>query len=292
MNTTRIKSNANKVYKSAINPLNRGEIFVFLNEAKKYILSLKIEKPKSGNIVQLVKSSHRTGFRGFVINIISLTAMYFELVEDHHWLLFLATYRLSQDHLEMMFGKIRSLNGPNDNPMAHQFVSAYRKILHQCETTHSPYSNVTALANSAIGLITSDILTVPSFMTNRLKLPEKQTLFPSFENPTKEMLSSLAMSHEILDWEQLMQSEYLTDDIQDAGIVFAAKSIESRLTSCDQIYCNTCVKILQNSSKINDHMCNSLTTGTPCISTYKICKLTDTIVKSYINSGQQIKMKT
>lgn len=292
MNSTRIKTNEKNVYKSAINPTNKNEIFVFLNEAKNYILSLKIMQPKSGNIVQLVKSTHRTGFRGLIIDIISLTAIYFELVEDHHWLIFFATYRVSQDHIEMMFGKIRSLNGQNDNPMPHQFVSAYRKILHQCEVTHSPYSNVSALANSTVGLISSDILTVPSFMKNRLKLTEQQTSFSSFENPTSEIQSSLIASHETLDWEQLIQTEYLTDNVQDSGIVFAAKSIESRLTNCEQIYCNPCVEILRNSPKINDHVCVNLETAPPCISTYKICKLTDTVVKIYINSGQQIKLKT
>lgn len=38
-------------------------------------------------------------------------------------------------------------------------------------------------------------------------------------------------------------------------------------------------------------MCIGTATGKPCISTYKICKLTDIAVKSYINSGQHIKQK-
>lgn len=88
-----------------MNSTNAAEVFSFLIEAKKYILSLKV-RSRQGLIIPMIESDYSTGFRGFIIDIISVMGMYEQYVENHHWLLFLATYRLSQDHLEMFFGNI------------------------------------------------------------------------------------------------------------------------------------------------------------------------------------------
>lgn len=45
----------------------------------------------------------------------------------------LRTYAFSQDHLEMLFCKIRSKNGHNDNPNVIQFQGALRKLLSNVE---------------------------------------------------------------------------------------------------------------------------------------------------------------
>lgn len=92
-------------FKSALNQNNVAKIFELLLEAKKYILSLKIMNKRSKRIVPIVKSDNNTAFRGFILNINSIMAMYKEYVEDQHWMNFIATYRLSQDHLEMFFGE-------------------------------------------------------------------------------------------------------------------------------------------------------------------------------------------
>lgn len=81
--------------------------------------------------------------------------MYRELVEQRHWLQFFATYRFSQDHLEMFFGNIRTLNGYNDNPMAQQFISAYRKLWLQSDIAVSDRSNVACLETSHILYVSS-----------------------------------------------------------------------------------------------------------------------------------------
>lgn len=91
-------------FKSAVNEKNVVVIFEFLIEAKKYILSLKIKDKRTGLIIPIVKSDYATAFRGFILNINSLMEMYKEYVEKNHWMNFIATYRLSQDHLEMFFG--------------------------------------------------------------------------------------------------------------------------------------------------------------------------------------------
>lgn len=104
MNSQRIRSDSSNKFKSAINPENLADVLQFLYEAKSYILSLKILSKRTGRLLPIVSSDHRTGFRGFIITIISVIAMYKEYVENHSWMTFFATYRLSQDHLEMLFG--------------------------------------------------------------------------------------------------------------------------------------------------------------------------------------------
>lgn len=42
---------------------------------------------------------------------------------------YIRMYKLSQNHLELFFGQIRSQGGHNNNPTAKQFRSAYRKLV-------------------------------------------------------------------------------------------------------------------------------------------------------------------
>ena len=42
---------------------------------------------------------------------------------------YILTYKLSQDHLELLFSCIRALNGHCTNPMVRQFISAIKRIL-------------------------------------------------------------------------------------------------------------------------------------------------------------------
>ncbi|GLV42967.1 hypothetical protein CBL_20521, partial [Carabus blaptoides fortunei] len=49
--------------------------------------------------------------------------------EEEQSLATIPSYRLSQDHLEVLFGVIRRHGGSCNNPTPYQFRSAYRKIL-------------------------------------------------------------------------------------------------------------------------------------------------------------------
>lgn len=217
--------------------------------------------------------------------------MYTELVEEHHWMLFFATYRMSQDHIEMMFAKIRTMNGNNDNPMAHQFISAYRKILHQCETTHSLYANVKALdGSSSTSLVTSGILTIPSTrnLRSRLQQDVQQQNDLLLRHSSESVMQE---SNDFLNWELLNEMDYLTDSTQNAGIVHMAQHIENKLKDCSQIYCEPCLQLLQHSAKVDSKMCINIERSLPCSSTYKICKVADLLLKQHIDSGSHIKQK-
>ena len=72
----------------------------------------------------------KTGFIGFLVAIRSTQSLFHTLVEkDDAPLKYLLTYKLSQDHLELFFGAIRSMGGFNNNPTAQQFTAAYKRLL-------------------------------------------------------------------------------------------------------------------------------------------------------------------
>lgn len=50
-------------------------------------------------------------------------------VGEHNLLKYLLTYKISQDHLELFFGAIRSKGGHNNNPTSRQFEAAYKRLI-------------------------------------------------------------------------------------------------------------------------------------------------------------------
>lgn len=70
MNTKRIINNHSNQFKSAINQNNVNEIFLFLNDARLYLLSLKVKHKKKDEIISIFKSEIKVGFRGFVVDIV------------------------------------------------------------------------------------------------------------------------------------------------------------------------------------------------------------------------------
>ena len=104
---------------------------------RKYILHLQMVKPsgeepsskkrKTDN--RVVTGSRKRGFLGFLINLKSYETLFNTYVEDKKLLSFILGHKLSQDHLEMFFGAIRSSLGLNNNPTIPQFKSLYRKLV-------------------------------------------------------------------------------------------------------------------------------------------------------------------
>lgn len=137
---------------------------------KDYICSLKIyikrrrifRRSVTMKIIQkkkkLVISARKTGFIGFVICIDSLKHLYSTLVETNA-LKYISMYRLSQDHLELLFGVIRRQGAYNNNPNTRQFQGIYKKILGHLELRSS-------LSGTCIPLDNFKILTWSSAVDN------------------------------------------------------------------------------------------------------------------------------
>ena len=72
----------------------------------------------------------KTGFIGFMVAIESMKGIFAELVErEEAPMMYILTYKFSQDHLELFFGATRSSGGFNNNPTAQQFTAAYKRLL-------------------------------------------------------------------------------------------------------------------------------------------------------------------
>ena len=114
-----------KGYKRPMREENILAVKDFLKTAENYIKQIKLA---DGKLV--VNSNRKTGFQGFLVCIHSLITMYDTLIGcSERQLNFLMSYKMSQDHIELFFGKIRSMGGCNNNPTSRQFSSAYKKIL-------------------------------------------------------------------------------------------------------------------------------------------------------------------
>lgn len=97
----------------------------------------------------------KTGFLGFLICLESLKVLFSRLVETNV-MKYIATYRLSQDHLELFFGCIRQKGGYNNNPNVVQFKSAYKKILNHLELKNNFSGNCVPLEKINVLCSTND----------------------------------------------------------------------------------------------------------------------------------------
>ncbi|KAL4126973.1 hypothetical protein QTP88_011171 [Uroleucon formosanum] len=148
----------------AICKKNIIEIKEFYEEFSNYIKKLKLVENKNGQIthVLILKSARKNGFLGFLICFESLNSLYNNyLMPD--LIDYICFYKLSQDHIELFFGTIRSHGGHNDNPTARQFRSAYRKLLINAKIKDGSLGN-------CIPLDEIDILNCSS-ATNAIKDP-------------------------------------------------------------------------------------------------------------------------
>lgn len=125
-----------------------------------YIRSIKLE-----NGVKILHSRNKTGFLGFLVNISSIRNLYNDYCAKHYEIEgyeddncqdhnqsyrieALFTYRLSQDHIETLFGAIRAKGGSNDNPNASQFKASYKRLL-KCNNVMSSSDADCSNRNSA-----------------------------------------------------------------------------------------------------------------------------------------------
>ena len=114
-----------KGFKSALCVNNKHAWQPFLEMAFEYLLHIK---NASGQLMYTTR--RKTGFVGFLLAIRSIEGIFQDFVESGPApLRYLLTYKLSQDHLELFFGAIRSAGGFNNNPTAQQFTAAYKRLL-------------------------------------------------------------------------------------------------------------------------------------------------------------------
>lgn len=149
------------IFKRTLSRENKRIVFDFFDEIIKYFTSLKVEviyykknETKNGHktddvdsargnkkrenskkeereidrieVKPILHTNQKIAFRGFIIDIISLKSMFQLYVEEENFLDSIPTYNLLKDVLEMMFSRIRSCGGFNNNPNIPQLKGAFR----------------------------------------------------------------------------------------------------------------------------------------------------------------------
>lgn len=132
-------------YKKPLCPHNKTQVFEFLTKAELYINKLKL-----ADGTKVINCSRKTGFIGFLTCIKSVKALYIQAVEEEASIKYLPVYKISQDHLELLFGHIRAHGGCNNNPTPRQFQAIYKKLLVKTELRDVDNGNCTSLENIAI----------------------------------------------------------------------------------------------------------------------------------------------
>lgn len=118
---------------------NFHERKIWLEEMLSYLAALQDVK---GN--KMCSGKKKTPWIGFIITIKSILHITESLLyRDSNPLNFVCAYKLSQDHLEMLFSRIRRRNGWNNNPNALQFKYSLRSTLMKNSIMPSKRANVT-----------------------------------------------------------------------------------------------------------------------------------------------------
>lgn len=130
-------SSFGKDYKSAIFRENLDTKEQFLNESSEYLNNLKMADGKT----PVIKSRRKTFIIGFMAAGKSIIGLSRSLFEKYDSVKFVLGYKISQDHIETLFSKIRSCGGFNNNPDVRQFTAALKRLLVKQEVTPSPNAN-------------------------------------------------------------------------------------------------------------------------------------------------------
>lgn len=195
------------MFKTAITLANYSRLFTYFEEAIRYIKSLRLELDGQ----RLLFSKRRTAFRGLIIDMVNTQSVYHKLIASNT-IESLSTFRFSQDPLESLFGRIRSLNGYNDNPNEQQFCSALRKVTVNTEVTCSSFSNCVDSLN---------ILTISSMKpavneTHRFGVIE----YLKYVDDNKEMQKVKAYESSLVS-------------LENCSIAYIAGIIERKIENCE-----------------------------------------------------------
>lgn len=102
----------------------------------------------------ILKSPRKTGFNGLITCLKSMGRLFDNVIKTGQ-LTFLLSYKISQDHIEMLFSAIRSRGGFNNNPTAGQFEATYKKLLVHSELSISENANCSPQDSTTILHVTS-----------------------------------------------------------------------------------------------------------------------------------------
>lgn len=279
------------IFKKSLSAENKRVVFDFLRKFGGYFKTLSVDEeyvtkratPTSKAIktikrVPLLKSRVNTAFNGFIIDIHSLLGMFTEYVEEKHFLENIFTYNILQDVIEIMFGRIRSRNGYNNNPNVQQFKGAYRRIQSNLKLDLSPNSNCRVFdLFLPDNCFYSDIYFISS---KRAKIVMDENVYKTQKDAIlNELIEGAGIDTtdntnpiDIMDISKLdVNSEFMVE--------YIASAIETKIMTHGTFHCNSCrLVFLENKKSSLD---NPYLSWKPCISTLHICKNAETFFKLF-----------
>lgn len=265
--------NGENIFKRALCPENRVQVFALFEEAIDYIENLQIiEHVDSNAKIKILKSRSHTGFSGYVSNMRALKLIYQEYVEQKQILTNIPMHRLGQDHLEIFFGRSRALCGHNDNPTVEQFQASFRKLLVFDTILCSKYTNCSEI----------DVPNQP--LGNILYVSSRPSLTSSDEEDVSpaELETLLQKLTEV----EALENNCLIDTLQGYTTAFIAATIENRIQSNHKIYCEYCKNIFMENAEMQNVYIGSKLKKKPCQSTFEICKTANRFLKLRLLSNQ------
>lgn len=182
-----------------------------------------------------------------LLNIISLQDICKEYMVEESFEL--QTFYLSQDPLESLFGRIRSILGDNDNPTVEQFMAGYRRQFVENEIKSSLKSNC---------LDQLKILNVPSTKQNTEVIDEAKI------NEDKQNVEFL--------YEKKIKDKSF-NDLETASVAHEALNIENKIRSV-KFDCSECETIFDDNEKFEITEAQKV-----CNSTIEICKISSIFVE-------------
>lgn len=284
------------IFKRPLNSENKRQIFEFIEQSKVSLKALKMNQIRKRKGIErtvkinVMETINKTPVMGFLINLTNIPLMYAHYVEGKDEdedgnepqlplkrMTHFRTYPLSQDRIELLFGKIRARNGHNNNPNCFQFKGAYRRLLANIEINppassncmmfepidlhmFTPQSNVFSVSSRRPKM---DMLSDETFNKNLKKFEEEQ-----------ENLEGLQALSDLADLDGMEESNHLLEGHSNASIAYASKLIEESIQAGD-FYCDCCQSVFTENEKMDGRLVCLVPSKTPCVSTYKICKVVD-----------------
>lgn len=275
-------------YKQPLNEQNKELIIKKLEQTKQYILSLKT---KNGQL--LIKSRKKTGFLGFLICINSILVLYDEVCEKMQLLKYIPCYKISQDHIELLFGSIRHHGGHNSNPTARQFKAAMKKILVHAEIRDEQSGNCIPLEHISILHVSSEKRISKSEvvlnMTTRLSRMIDSTMILTniCENESEDQF------HFVFDHNYLTNVTEISE-FSNNIIEYIAGYIVKQLQK--KLYCEECLRVLTIQSSNTNNFVYAVNRGgliQPTQDVITICIKCERIIRHnlHISSNTMISKK-
>lgn len=284
--------NKGKIFKTMLCAENADRILPFLTQSSDYIRSLKL----SG--LNILRSSKKTGFLGFLINIICLREIYEKYIRTGE-LCFIPTFSLSQDQLESFFGRIRSKCGFNRNPTVEQFKSAFRKITVNSEIRSSSQAN--CLDNLNIFTVASSSKKCSDGDSNfdRIEHPENRNHLSNNDcslsaageasetgaaSEASKAIETIQIASDIEHIENV--NHFSTNDCLlgaagEASLCQIASDIELKIRSKGRFECAHCLDIFNVNDKVIINFPSEDEPSSACISTVHICKVVNRYLSQF-----------